>query len=146
MEVIGSIFNGRNQEGDFAWMITRPEYADALFVFNDNEEQWAAHRRNEPAGFVAGGGNAVIRPYQRDGRAIGIPTGAHGNGYRLLTDHVRSVIDMAIAGIGELLTSGRYKRVIYSAANESGELGTGIFQVADDIKRYIVKKLNELRG
>ena len=34
---VRSQFVARGADGDFAWMIEQPEYADALFLFNDNE-------------------------------------------------------------------------------------------------------------
>jgi hypothetical protein len=147
MEVIGSQFAGAGRSGDFAWMIEQDEYADALFVFNDNEEQFRAYQRDRTggAGCSRGGGNAVIRPYRcaDPPRAAGVPTGAHGGGYSALTDDVRGVIDDAFAVIGELLATGRYARVFYSADADGG-LGTGIFTVADDVKAYIVDKLRAL--
>ena len=45
LQVIGSVFEGGGYEGDFTWMIEQPDYADALFVFNDNEEQFRAHQQ-----------------------------------------------------------------------------------------------------
>ena len=130
-------------------MIERPEYADALFVFNDNEEQFAAYVRDptDPRGCVRGGGNAAIRPYRctEPVRAAGIPTGVRGAGYPGLTQETRRVIDEAVAVVRGLVESGRYRRVIYSAADESGALGTGIFTVGDDVKAYIVEQLRGLR-
>jgi hypothetical protein len=147
VDVIGSVFRGPSEPGDFRWMITRPEYADTLFIFNDNESEFRAHQRHPPgsSGCHAGGGNAVIRPYQCQDppRAAGVPTGATG-GYTELTDHVRATIDDALAAIGGLLATGRYRQVIYSAANDAGDLGTGIFTVDDEVKRYIVDGLRRL--
>ena len=143
----GSQFSRAGADGDFGWMIERPEYADALFVFNDNEEQFAAYVENPSggAGCSRGGGNAVIRPYRcaDPPRAAGIPTGSGGAGYPSLTDAVRHVIDEAIGVVKELLASGRYERVIYSATADGG-LGTGIFSVGEDVKRYIVGELRKL--
>ena len=89
MELVPSRFDGRGRPGDFAWMITRPEYADALFVFNDNEEQFRAFQRDPTggAGLSPGGGNATVRPYRGADppRAAGIPTGQGGQGYARLT-------------------------------------------------------------
>ena len=55
------------------------------------------------------------------------------------------VIDDAFAVIDDLLASGRYARVFYSAEADGG-LGTGIFTVADDVKAYIVDNLRALAG
>jgi hypothetical protein len=148
VRLVPSRFEGRGQPGDFAWMIEQPEYADALFVFNDNEEQFRAFQRDphSPAGRSPGGGNATIRPYRGADppRAAGIPTGRAGGGYPALTAAARQAIDDALELIDELLATGRYQRVIYSAANEEGDLGTGIFDVGHDVKRYIVSGLRRL--
>ena len=147
MLLVPSTFAGRGRAGDFAWMIEQPEYADALVVFNDNEGEFRAHQRHGAGArrCGAGGGNAVIRPYQCEDppRAAGIPTGAAG-GYPRLTAGAKEAIDDALAAIATLLATGRYDRVIYSAADGSGALGTGIFVVGGDVKRYIVDGLREL--
>lgn len=149
IELIGSVFRGPGREGDFGWMIGRPEYADALFVFNDNEEQFLAHLRNpeDAAGCSAGGGNAVIRPWQcrEPPRAAGIPTGSLANGgYRQLSKDARTYIDEALVRIRNLIDVQGYHRVYYSAEHEGGALGTGIFDVDEGVKRYIMTRLREL--
>jgi hypothetical protein len=147
MDVIGSQFGGGGKPGDFGWMIHQPHYDDALFIFNDNEAEFYAHHGHAPgsAKCHAGGGNAGIRPFQCQlpQRAAGIPTGASGKGYSQLDDHVRSVIDDALQAIRDLVDTGRYGRLVYSAENAAGDLGTGIFQVSDDVKRYIVDGLRQ---
>ena len=149
VRVIGSVFQGAGMEGDFGWMIEQPEYADALFVFNDNEEQFLEHQRDPASslGCAAGGGNAIIRPYQckEPARSTGIPTGSNGKGYDRMTADVRGTIELAFYVIEALIATGQYRRIIYSAANDAGELGTGIFQVGNDVKAYIVGKLKALQ-
>jgi hypothetical protein len=148
MELIGSVFAGGGKPGDFTWMITQPEYADALFIFNDNQEEFRAHQRHAPGSGRChrGGGNAAVRPFQcqEPQRAAGIPTGASGQGYQRLDDDVRAVIDEALAAVHALLDTNRYSRVIYSAADRSGDLGTGIFSVGDDVRAYIVEGLRRV--
>jgi hypothetical protein len=144
--VIASHFSDKGEEGDFGWMITRPEYADALFIFNDNEQQFRAFvedRSPGTAGCRDGGGNAAIRHYRcvDPPRAAGIPTGP---GYLELTDAVRRVIDEALDVVKDLLASGGYQRLFYSAGKSDEELGTSIFDVGDDVKRYIVAELRKL--
>ena len=145
IQVIGSMFAGAGKAGDFAWMIRQSEYADALFVFNDNEEQFRAHRDDPDGAFgcAPGGGNAIIRPHQckNPPQASGIPTGSSGRGYTALTPDVRQTIDDAIGTIRELIATERYRRLFYSAANEAGDLGTGIFDVHPDVKSYITARL-----
>lgn len=149
VRVEGSVFAGRDRPGDFTWMIEQPEYADALFVFNDNESQFRDHRLHPPGAqaCLPGGGNAAIRPYQCriPRRAAGIPTGAAG-GYGGLTPHVASVIDEAVGVVAEVAAEEGYRRIIYSAADETGALGTGIFDVGEDVKQYIVRRLRAQAG
>lgn len=143
--LVGSVFRGAGRDGDFAWMIERPEYADALFVFNDNEEQLRAFLKDpgRGSGCSPGGGNAVIRPWRCEDppRAAGVPTGSlTRGGYPSLTPEARAAIDDALSVIDELLSTGRYARVFYSASDD-GRLGTGIFTVGDDVRAYIVAEL-----
>lgn len=146
--VRGLVFAGPGKEGDFAWMITRPEHARSLFIFNDNEEQFVSHRSDPKSvdGCARGGGNAVVRPYQclTPPQAAGVPTGSRGIGYGQLTAHVRMMVDDAIEAIRTLLETGDYGEVIYSASDDSGALGTGIFSVGDEVKRYVVASLKSL--
>jgi hypothetical protein len=145
MKLIGSIFRGGGKDGDFSWMIDQPDYSDALFIFNDNEQQFYAHKRHGvgSAMCVPGGGNAAVRPYQckLPQRAAGVPTGSNGVGYAGLDHHVRGVIDDALTSIADLLASGQFDRIIYSAANSEGDLGTGIFEVDPQVRAYIVDGL-----
>ena len=39
-----------------------------------------------------------------------------------------------------------YRRIVYSAADGSGQLGTGIFDVGDDVRAYIVERLRGLEN
>ena len=145
MQVIKSRFLGPGQDGDFSWMIDRPEYARSLFIFNDNEMQFIAFHTGHAAGFTAGGGNAAIRPYQGHSpmRAAGIPTGEK-SGYQHLDLNVRALVDDAMAHIQRLLTSGNYDEVIFSYDAENDSLGTGIFDVADEVKSYIYRSIMAL--
>jgi hypothetical protein len=150
VRIVGSVFRGRGRPGDFAWMIEQPDWADALFVFNDNEEQFRAYQRDpaDPRACTRGGGNASIRPYRcaKPVRAAGVPTGVGGAGYRALTEAVRDVIDDAVSVVRAVAESEGYQRIVYSAADGSGGLGTGIFEVGDDVKAYIVEQLRRLEN
>jgi hypothetical protein len=148
VQVIGSVFAHGGVDGDFGWMIEQPQWkADTLFIFNDNERQFRAFVDKQPGACDPGANNAVIRPYQcppyDPPRAAGIPTG-DGKGYPALTDHVKAVIDEAIGIVERRLATGHYKRVIYSAANAQGDLGTGVYSPAEEVKRYIVSELRKL--
>jgi hypothetical protein len=150
MKIIGSLFSHAGAVGDFGWMIERPEFADALFIFNDNEEQFLAFLHDQTAGTYGctdGSGNAVIRHYrcQDPPRAAGVPTGwiKTMEGYPQLTPAIQKVIDESFAVIRRILASGGYQRVFYSV-DASGNLGHGIFDPADDVKRYIVSEFQKL--
>jgi len=145
MQVIKSQYSGPRQNGDFSWMIGRPEFARALFIFNDNEAQFIAFQTGHASGLSAGGGNAAIRPYQGHSpiRAAGIPTGNHG-GYQKLDKNVRALVDDAIAHIQRLLATGNYDQVIFSYDADQRTIGTGIFNVADEVKNYIYESICSL--
>ena len=145
MQLIKSQFVGPRQEGDFSWMIERPEYARSLFIFNDNEMQFIAFHTGHEAGFTAGGGNAAIRPYQGHSpiRAAGIPTGEK-SGYQNLDLNVRALVDDAMAHIQRLLATGNYDQVIFSYDAVNDTLGTGIFDVADEVKSYVFESIMAL--
>ena len=104
-----------------------------------------AFQTGHAAGLSAGGGNAAIRPYQGHSpiRAAGIPTGNHG-GYQKLDKNVRALVDDAIAHIRRLLATGNYDQVIFSYDAQQKTIGTGIFQVADEVKDYIYESICSL--
>ena len=135
MKVTKSQYSGSNCVGDFSWMIDRPEYARSLFIFNDNETQFKAFHANEPNGLYAGGGNAIIRPFQAGAhpRAAGIPTG-DGAGYLALDSHVKGVIDQAINYIKKLLASGNYNEIVFCTDQAGETLGAGIYSIACEVK------------
>ena len=142
---VQSTFTRLGMEGDFGWMIEQPQYARSLFVFNDNEAQFKDFHANEPNGLRAGGGNAIIRPYQAgvQPRAAGIPTG-NGSGYKQLNAHVLNVIDMAIDHIKNLLASGDYDELIYSYDPKENTLGSGIYDIDISVRDYIFNALGKM--
>ncbi len=146
-EIVTSIYSDLGRDGDFAWMSRQAEHEKTLFIFNDNEEQFRAFVRGERFGIEAGGGNAAIRPLRglKPPRAAGVPTGSRGNGYVRLDDSTKKVINESLAVIQELLNTGRYERLIFSKDKSSPTLGTGIFLVAEDVKKYIYDALMVLR-
>ena len=147
VEVLKSRFTGPGQEGDFSWMISQPERAGTLFVFNDNEEEFYAHMRGGEHACSAGGGNAAIRPWQcrPEPRAAGVPTGSytegpHYMGYSTLDDQVRAAVDDAIVQIDALLATGRFDTLAFSWDDET-KLGGRIFNTSQDVRDYIVAEL-----
>jgi hypothetical protein len=143
-EVIGSVFDEPGRDGDFSLMSGQAEHEKTLFIFNDNEEQFRAFVRGERFGIEAGGGNAAIRPLRglKPPRSAGVPTGLlNGGGYLRLDEATKKVINESLTVIQELLNSGVYERMIFSKDKSSPTLGTGIFLVAEDVKKYIYDAL-----
>lgn len=143
MKVVGIRYIDSGTFGDFNWMITQPEYSNALFVFNDNEE----HHETP----IQGLGNASIRPYNKYSdntitkpRSAGIPTGTlRRGGYQMLTNQVQETIDDAIIEIKELIQTYKYDTVYYSIG-PSGKLGTSLFQVDISVINYIDDSIRAL--
>ena len=133
-----SVFQVGGCDGDFGWMIEKPEFARSLFIFNDNETQFEDFHHGRPSGLSEGGGNAIIRPFQgtKPQRAAGIPTGVC-RGYSELSPQVCQTIDRAIQYIRELLQSGDYEEVVFSYDSEDDTLGTGMFKPHESVKKYI---------
>jgi hypothetical protein len=156
MKIIGVVFSGEGKAGDFAWMRNQSGYERAFFVFNDNEQQFIAHQKDpkSPEGCSPGGGNASARPWQCEipPRASGIPTGTNADGgYRLLTPHVKAIIDQAVETIETAMRQYGFDTLIYSSCIRGSspnctmedDLGTGIFQPSPDVRRYIVLQLRK---
>ena len=146
-EVLTSIYQGSDMDGDFSWMSQQAIHAKTLFIFNDNEEQFEAFVRGDAAGVFAGGGNAAIRPLRGllPPRAAGVPTGDRNGGYAALDIHAKKSIDQSLALIQELLDKGQYERMIISRDPSEATLGTGIFHVNSDVKKYIFDSLMSMR-
>lgn len=150
VRVIGSIFKGKNKEGDFDFMIRSGNYRNCLFIFNDNED-------GEHFTCIKGGGNAIIRQYNKYSRgyiqSVGINTGFRyqnnkgypQGGYQILDEYVKSSIDYCIEEIKEILRSGNYNTIIYSSDNQ-GLIGMSIFNIAFEVRQYITFKIKELEN
>ena len=141
--VIPSTYSGSGQLGDFEWMLNQPEYDRTLFIFNDNEEQFDAFVNGESSGFTRGGGNAAIRPFRKMSppRAAGVPTGKSGRGYSSLDEPTKAKIDQALTVITDLLETGNYDSVVFSANKTQNDIGTGIYHVGADVRAYIYRRL-----
>ena len=142
-QAIPSIYVDGGRDGDFSWMEKRPEHADTLFIFNDNEEQFLAFVRGETLGFSAGGGNAAIRPLRGEDppRAAGVPTGRDRRGYKNLDGPTKAVINQSLAVIQELVNTRRYKRLVFSKDKELDTLGTELYGPVEEVKQYIYDQL-----
>jgi hypothetical protein len=143
IKVVRSTYRGFGVLGDYLWMIDQPEFARALFIFNDNEEQFDAYVAGEASGFTAGGGNAAIRPLRKHlpPRAAGVPTGKHGRGYSALDATTKKKIDEALAIVESLLKTGNYDQIVVSTSKDGDTIGTGIFEVAREVRDYIYQRL-----
>lgn len=133
-----SQFKVPHKKGDFTWMIEQPKYKNSLFIYNDNEESFLSKTNK------AGGGNAAIRPYSKliPPRAAGIPTGSLKNhGYIKLTSKVRKIIDSSIENIISIIEEYPHINQIICSSDSYGNLGTGIFNVGEDVKTYILTQL-----
>jgi len=138
----GTIYSKPNQLGDFNWMCKQPKYNNTLFIFNDNEEYRDTCR--------TGKGNAIIRKYNKyndklkQPKSAGIPTGTLAKGgYRQLDLHVIKVVEQAISEIKDLLDKYNYDAIIYSVAS-NGKLGTGLFNVSQEVIDHIDSKIKSL--
>jgi len=141
LTVVPIVFQGHKKYGDFKWMITRPEFSDALFIYNENEESYLNRYKKE------GLGNACIRPFRFTSpqRACGIPTGSVGLGYEELNEHVKAVIDKSFDEIAYVIKKYRYKRIIFSSDFE-GNIGMSLFQFSDDVRDYITDRIYKLES
>jgi hypothetical protein len=150
VKVIKSRFTGTGKEGDFKWMIGRPEHARTLFIFNDNEGEFYAHFNGGPHTCGNGGGNAAIRSHQcgDSPRAAGVPTGTytpgpHYKGYKSLDAQVLKAIGDAITQIDGLLATGRFDAIAFSW-NDETKLGGQIFKTAQPVRDHIVTQILEV--
>jgi hypothetical protein len=62
-----------------------------------------------------------------------------------LDESTKKVIDDSLSVIQELLNSGDYERMVFSKDKNSATIGTGIFNVATEVKTYIYDTLMGLR-
>lgn len=128
-------------------MLNQPQHSKTLFVFNDNEEQFDAFVKGEPSGFSASLGNAVIRPARelQPPRSAGIPTGSLADGgYRSLDSTSKAKIDEAMVIVQNLANSGFYDTLVFSKSSDGNWIGTGVFQVAEDVLVYIYDRLTTI--
>ena len=141
IQVIGIKYLRPNQFGDFNYMSSKNKYSNALFIFNDNEEY-----HNTCKG---GAGNAIMRKYNKYSKldkpsSAGIPTGTlEYGGYKNLDAHAKKQIDDSFEEITQLITLHKYKQVYYSSELD-GKLGTSLFEVNDDVLKYITHRLFNL--
>lgn len=142
VQIYGTKFIKRGIFGDFKFMCNQEVHNKSLFIFNDNEEDHET--------CIVGGGNAIIRKYNRYNRSLikpksaGIPTGNYKNGgYKELTNDVIKVINSAIDEIKELINIYRYESIYFSIGSNR-LIGTSIFNVDITVLEYINKMILSL--
>jgi len=160
IKLIECTYNGPNKRGDFKFEIKEElkkpidKGQGTLWLFNDNHQ----HRKKSNKG----GGNAVIRPYNKYGKyksnphSAGITTGTYGTlfksgkGYESLDKVIqsdgrsaRNNIDDDMKNIKELLKTGNYNKVKI-ITDENGLIGNKIFKIDIEVKHYIKDELNKV--
>ncbi len=143
MLVIPTFFEELGRHGDFAWMRMQPDHASTLFIFNDNEEQFNAYLNGMASGFTAGAGNAIARPWRllSPPQSAGIPTGKKGKGYASLDAQTKTTIDQSLQVIKDLITTGNYSQMVFSADSTLTTLGKATFEVSAEVCEYIFKNV-----
>ena len=143
--VIPTVFTEFGKWGDWKWMQAEPSWAHALFVFNDNEEQFDAYVNGRSSGFTPGAGNALARPGRKFNppKSAGIPTGKQGSGYRVLDEVTKEKIDQALTVVYDLLKTFYYNYLVFSADKCEKTLGIGTFHVDEEVRQYIFDQLNQ---
>ena len=142
INVKGIQFKKLNEYGDFNWMIKQPQYSDVLFIYNDDIENKETNKK--------GKGNAIIRPFNKYNnkivkpRSAGIPTGSiKFGGFKELNNETKKIIEDSIEIIKEITVKYNYKTVMYSSRLD-GIIGSGIFEINEDVKKFITKEINDL--
>ena len=145
VQIIGTIFSGVGNYGDFDKMIKSGRHNDTIFIYNDNEEEYYDKSS------CKGAGNAIIRKYNQFSKysknpmSIGIPTGTlEFGGYTDLNDENKIIIDDCISNLIKIIKTHTKTKIFYSAKNHTGILGTGIFKVSEDVLKYITNQIFNL--
>lgn len=141
IRVYGSVY--KTKSDSFENLMKMKCFGKTLFIFNDNERE---HNTNKK-----GAGNAVMRQYNIHSmsealpNSHGIPTGLFRSGYTELNNSSRKAIDTSIREIKDLLESNCYDSIMYSLKTEGElEIGTSIFNVAEEVIEYISMELLKL--
>ena len=143
IKIRGNVYNSRDKNTDYKYLIQNNINPKTLYLFNDNVE----HHKTA----ISQSGNAAVRNYNIYGRGInkavvaGISTGEKQKGFSRLTPRVKSIIDDEFREVQNLLDTDRFDEVVYSSSKDGG-LATQIFTPSDDVKDYIIAKLYTLKG
>lgn len=149
IEVIPVRFSPSRAFGDYGAMLKISAYRDnGVFLFNDNLTQWIWHGLHPDLPQGAGGGNAIARPAQHLGHAIGMPTGPFSS---LSDRRAKEIIDEATNRVVRLFLDNPAKEILYFCVNpsdppESTRIGLAIFAgaVGEDVIEYISQKIQTI--
>jgi hypothetical protein len=162
IKFIKSIYNQHDPNTHYKHMINDKIYKDALFIFNDNLEQFLNFEKGNVDGCNNGGGNAEIRSYRcisnenNKIRAAGIVPGTTTpyGGFMSLdeqikNDTVRKVIKRSMENIEKLLKTGDYSSVIYSGVEGKDGFGFDLFKsgskiIGSDVENHIWNEFNNI--
>jgi hypothetical protein len=159
VRVVGVHYSPYTVHGNFTMMAMMNKYADGVLMFNDNHDCFlladpSSPRFDDPRTHPVGGGNASIRPAQRTGDAIGMPTGPYASLNFSWPDTcnvekpARHFIVQAFHRIIDLFLKRPDKTTLYYSAdpNDSRRLGLGIFAnfVGEDVITFISDNLKDV--
>lgn len=153
LQLVPCKYKGKQQFGDFEYMLAQPSSCTTICLFSDNVlDQWSGE-------FARGGGSASVRPMAKPipetgmVYAFGIPTGwsVQSKGFTVLDEFVRVAIDLAFDKAVLTIRKQRELRdlhTIYYPCSETDDsvLGTGIFAntLAPTVLNYICEKMRIL--
>ena len=162
VEVVPTFFNPTQVIGDFGRMLRDADIREtSVCCFNDNHGQWIYAGLNPTVPQNAGGGNAIARPYEYLGDAIGIPTGPYATltqmkpvqfpGEDMMSERsAKEIIDEAFNRVVRKQLANPDKTTFYYSADSNDpdgkRLGMGIFagSVGDCVISYITDKFVDL--
>lgn len=139
IKLYGIKYDGRNLSSQE--LIKNPLFAKSLFIFNDNYSEHFTCKQ--------GAGNAFLRQFNKFSsleipKSVGIPTGYHRKGYMSL-DEGKTQIDECLVELITLISTGNYDSIVYSINQPDDPLlGTGIFEVSNDVLKYITMMILEV--
>ena len=161
VEVVPTFFDPTQVMGNFQRMLADSSIRNiSVCFFNDNHSQWMYAGLNPTVPQLAGGGNAIARPYEHLGDAIGIPTGPYYSLTQMIKVQfagedtasersVKEIIDEAFNRAVRMQLANPHKTIFYYSADPDDphgkRLGLGIFAhcVGLDVVDLITKKLTE---
>jgi hypothetical protein len=145
--VLPVLFKGRKKDGDFKYMVGRPEHANSLFMVAENYRDMILSTED-------GGGTAALRtktwPTAKSPCAVGIPTGwsQETGGFISLLPIVKTLVDLSINRvIAHLIENPNVNKIIYSADSaDDSKIGVGIFKktLHDDVRDYISSAIHDI--